>query len=89
MEQSKLGIVAKGCLWTGLSSTFVRYAEYVLNWLAHLVQKVGKKMTVALVAIGKEGTGKSIVGRIIGIILGPRYFLDYPNAKAFFCGDCY
>jgi hypothetical protein len=44
--------------------------EYLLNWMARLVQNPEKPGEVALVLRGKEGCGKSIVGRIFHRIFG-------------------
>jgi hypothetical protein len=52
-----------------------RLYEWVVGWFAHLVQRPGEKIGTALVLQGGQGTGKTIVGRAIGSLLGPHYRL--------------
>jgi hypothetical protein len=47
-------------------------AEYVLNWLAHVVQKPARKTEVCILLYGSQGCGKSTIGeymlrKIIGL----------------------
>jgi len=47
-------------------------AEYVLNWLAHIVQKPARKTEVCILLYGAQGCGKSTIGeymlrKIIGL----------------------
>ena len=47
-------------------------AEYVLNWLAHIVQKPSRKTEVCILLYGAQGCGKSTIGeyllrKIIGL----------------------
>ncbi|GAQ86640.1 hypothetical protein KFL_003010150 [Klebsormidium nitens] len=50
--------------------------EYILNWLAHQVQRPGKKIGVALVFKSKEGAGKNIIWDFVGLrILGEDLYL--------------
>lgn len=49
--------------------------EWVMGWFAHLFQHPERKLGTALVFRGKQGTGKTIVGRSIGGLLGPHYRL--------------
>lgn len=46
---------------------------WVWAWLADLFQHPAKKPGTSLVLRGRQGTGKSIVGRVIGKLLGPYY----------------
>jgi hypothetical protein len=48
-------------------------AEYVINYLAHLVQKPYENPSVALVIKGEKGTGKDTLGMIIENLLGSSY----------------
>jgi hypothetical protein len=43
--------------------------EYVLNWLAHLLQRPHEKPGVALVITGEQGTGKSTLNKLIARML--------------------
>lgn len=45
-------------------------SEYVLDWLAHLVQKPQCKPSVAILLKGIEGTGKGTIYRLLHKILG-------------------
>ncbi|GGA56608.1 hypothetical protein GCM10011385_07640 [Nitratireductor aestuarii] len=49
--------------------------EYVLNWLAWVVQHPLEKPGVNLVLIGAQGTGKGTLGRMMLDIFGPKYSL--------------
>ena len=48
-------------------------AEYVLNWLAHVIQKPLEKPETALVLRGRQGTGKTSFASIFGHLLGRHY----------------
>jgi hypothetical protein len=48
---------------------------WVVGWFAALVQEPTNKLGTSLVLRGTQGTGKTIVGRIIGSLLGPHYAL--------------
>jgi len=51
--------------------------EYMLNYLSHMVQKIGELPRVALVFKGEEGTGKNIFWNLFGTkILGKEYVLE-------------
>lgn len=47
--------------------------EYVLNWMAHLVQRPGDLPEVAIVLKGRQGTGKGIFVSNFGALLGRHY----------------
>lgn len=47
--------------------------EWLTGWFAQLVQQPEVKLGTAVVLRGKEGTGKSIVGKAFGSLLGPHY----------------
>ena len=47
--------------------------EYVLNWLAHLVQKPHEKPEVAIILKAGQGTGKGTFVEPIGRIIGAHY----------------
>ncbi len=59
--------------------------EYVLNWMARMVQHPDRPGEVALIVRGKKGTGKGFVGRELGALLG-QHFIQVSNAK-FVVGD--
>ncbi|MDB2596156.1 DUF5906 domain-containing protein [Pseudomonadales bacterium] len=47
--------------------------NYVINWLAHLIQKPAELPGVALVLIGDQGTGKGSFVEPLGHIIGQHY----------------
>ena len=47
--------------------------DWLIGWFAQLVQQPEVKLGTAVVLRGKEGTGKSIVGKTIGSLLGTHY----------------
>lgn len=49
------------------------YYNYLIAWLAHLFQKPEDKIGTAIVIRGKQGTGKSVVFKAIGALLGKHY----------------
>jgi hypothetical protein len=48
--------------------------DYALNWMAHLIQKIGVKMGTCLVVKGRQGAGKGCVIQLLAKIIGDRYF---------------
>jgi hypothetical protein len=48
---------------------------WVIGWIAQIVQQPDKKMGTSLVLRGKQGTGKTKVGEVIGSLLGEHYAL--------------
>ena len=53
--------------------------EYVLNWIAHRVQRPGELPRSALVFVGEQGTGKNLFWEGIGIMIGKDYYLLTDN----------
>jgi hypothetical protein len=49
------------------------HAQWVMAWLADMFQRPQQKPGTALVFRGNQGTGKTIVGKIIGKLLGRSY----------------
>jgi len=49
--------------------------EYVLNWMAHCIQKPNIKTKVALVLMSRPGSGKGIIVQLFSKIFGSKYFL--------------
>jgi hypothetical protein len=45
----------------------------VIGWFADLVQHPGEKCGTALALRGRQGVGKTIVGKIVGSLLGEHY----------------
>lgn len=47
--------------------------EYLMNWVARMVQTPDTPGEIAVVFRGKQGTGKSFFAKTIGSLLGPHY----------------
>jgi hypothetical protein len=56
------------------------YFEYLLNWMARVVQEPGAAGEVAVVLRGKEGTGKGFYAREYGRLFG-RHYLQVTQTK--------
>lgn len=54
------------------------YFEYVMNWLAHLIQKPDQ-LSPALVLMGGQGTGKNTFVNSIGDLFGSQHYLPLDN----------
>jgi hypothetical protein len=54
--------------------------DYLLRWMAKMVQQPGSPAEVAIVTIGKRGTGKSIVAKALGKIFGAHH-MAVSNAR--------
>ena len=48
---------------------------FLLDWMAHLVQRPGEKMIAAPVLKGGQGAGKGIIIQMLGDILGHEHFI--------------
>lgn len=57
-----------------------QYYEYLINWLARLVQHPDKTGQVAIVLKGERGTGKSFWAKTIGRLFG-RHFMQVSDSK--------
>jgi putative DNA primase/helicase len=53
--------------------------DYILNWLAHIIQSPGKKCDTALVLKAKKGAGKTTLVDIMKMILGGRLVAETNN----------
>jgi hypothetical protein len=60
-------------LWDNLCDRNEELYRWVVGWFAHLFQHPGAKTGTSLVIRGKMGTGKTKVGEVIGLLLGPHY----------------
>ena len=61
--------------------------EYVLNWLAHMLQKPLDLPGVALIVTGRKGYGKDTLFDFLGeYVLGSQYYSNYIDSKLFFDG---
>lgn len=50
-----------------------RIADYILDWMAHAVQKPSELVGTAIVLRGKQGTGKGFFCNIFGSLFGSHY----------------
>jgi hypothetical protein len=58
---------------------------YVLNWLAHMLQKTEELPGVALIFNGQKGAGKDTLGDFLGeYIIGLKYYHNYSNQLQYF-----
>lgn len=58
--------------------------NYVIRWMAHLVQRPLEKTNKAIVLKGVQGTGKSIIVHTLSKILGKDYFAQPTNHEQIF-----
>ena len=53
------------------------YADYVLNWYAHILQRPWDKTRVSLSVKSRlEGAGKTIVDESVGVVIGDKYYVE-------------
>jgi hypothetical protein len=53
------------------------YADYVLNWYAHILQRPWDKTRVSLSVKSRlEGAGKTIVDESVGVVIGEKYYVE-------------
>jgi phage/plasmid-associated DNA primase len=65
-----------------LRKLFGKNSQYVLKWLANIIQKPGYHTTVALVVVGGQGTGKTTTFELfMKKILGSKYFGQTNNPE--------
>jgi len=61
--------------------------EYILNWLAHLIQKPFDLPGVALIMSGRKGCGKdTLFDFLMQFVIGKDYSLNYGSNEQFFDG---
>ena len=52
-----------------------KHCDFLLDWMAHLVQRPGVKMIACPVLKGGQGAGKGIIIQMLGDILGAEHFI--------------
>ena len=58
------------------------YYQYIISWLARIIQKPHEKNGVALVFKSKQGSGKGIIVDFVGnCILGPKYYVQIKDVE--------
>ena len=50
-------------------------AQWVFGWCAHMIQRPRERVGTAIVLRGREGTGKTKLGEVIGSLFESHYFL--------------
>ena len=55
--------------------------EYVLSWVADILQNPGRKSEVCLLLQGEEGAGKNILVEILKLLIGSKYCFDTYDIK--------
>ncbi len=49
--------------------------RYLLGWFAALIQRPGQKVETSLVIRGPQGCGKTLIGQVVGRLLGPQHYV--------------
>lgn len=63
----------------------IELKEYVLSWLAHMVQKPFELPGVTLIVTGKKGYGKDTLFDFLGeFVIGENYYKNYTDTNQFF-----
>ena len=62
------------------------HLDYLLKYIADIIQNPQKKNPIAFIIKGKQGTGKNVWLNAIGLILGLQHYISSSNPKDFF-GD--
>ncbi len=58
---------------------------YILNWLAHMLQKTQELPGVAIIFNGQKGAGKDTIGDFLGeYIIGLKYYQNFSNQSQYF-----
>jgi len=55
------------------------HARWVLGWLAWIFQRPAEKLGTALALRGVQGSGKSVVGKMVGSLLGDTHYKAVAN----------
>jgi hypothetical protein len=68
-----------------LTNNQISIKTYILNWLAHLIQKPQDLPGVALIFIGQKGAGKDTLGDFFGeYIIGLKNYQNFSNQTQYF-----
>lgn len=65
----------KDHLFENVASGNEAHFAWIVGWFAQLVQQPAEKLGTSLVLRGTQGTGKTIVGKAVGSLLGDHYQL--------------
>jgi hypothetical protein len=64
--------------------------NYLINWIAHLIQKPDERAGVNILLYGGQGTGKGVLASFIRSLVDKQHYMMYNNIKEFtnkFNGD--
>jgi len=64
--------------------------EYLLNWIAHMIQKPAERVGANILLYGGQGSGKGTLATFIETLVGSEYYMMYNNIHDFtnkFNGD--
>lgn len=73
-------------LGTALCGDNENHYNFLIKFLAHMIQKPNEKIGLAFIIKGKQGTGKNVFLNAIGNIIGKEHYITSSNPKDFF-GD--
>jgi hypothetical protein len=73
-------------LGTALCGDNDTHYNFLIKYLAHMIQKPSEKIGLAFIIKGKQGTGKNVFLNAIGNIIGREHYITSSNPKDFF-GD--
>ena len=57
--------------------------DFLLHWLAHAIQNPNEKMDIALIFTGEQGTGKSTLIKLLGLIMGSSHVKSDADINTF------
>ena len=55
--------------------------KFVLDWMAHLLQRPGVKMVTTPVLVGPQGAGKGVIVHLLGALLGSEHYIHSNDMK--------
>lgn len=62
-------------LRTNAANGIQDHYQYIFAWLAHMLQRPAERIGIALVLRGRQGSGKTIIGKVIGRLIEGNYAL--------------
>jgi hypothetical protein len=63
-----------------------KYLDYLMNFLAHMIQFPNRRIPISFIIKGKQGTGKNVFLNAIGGLMDSKNYISSSNPKDFF-GD--
>ena len=62
--------------------------NYVLYWIAHIIQKPGIKTETLISFVGEEGVGKSLFVKLLNRLIGDEKMMETNNPENYIFGRC-